>query len=925
MSEDEIATKFPNRPQNHSETLKFHELYLTLFDPLAENKKKKTGIGLRGRKDLKPHEVRRQIIDNFIARWRNEVGNDIFPAFRLILCDKDRDRNVYNLKEQKIGKLLVKVMKIDRKSEDGSALIHWKNPRSWQKNAGDFALRCYDIIKKRPMRTTPGDLTISQVNAMLDRLAQGSGEEQQLPIMEQFYNEMCAEELTWLIRIILRAMKVGATEKTFFDAWHPDADALYNVSSSLRRVCWDLWDPNFRLQDDTKGITLMSCFQPQLAQFQKKNMEDTVKAMGGTEFWIEEKLDGERMQMHFDGRNFEWWSRKAKEYTHLYGETQTEGAIARFTGSAFNRNVKSIILDGEMITWDPVMDTIVGFGTLKTAAIETNNNPHGQGHRPLFRVFDILYLNGKCLVDYSLSDRRKALERAVKDVPRRLEIHPYTPANTAREIESELRKVIASASEGLVIKKPESAYRLNDRNDSWIKVKPEYMTEFGESLDLLVIGGYWGQGSRGNILASYLCGLRLDGNYLKPGDPKVKYWSFCKVGGGFTANDYKLIEHNTHGHWKDWAPGKGPDFIELAGGPREYERPNVWIPPEKSFVIEVKAAQVSNSDQFRTGFTLRFPRLKNIRSDKSWDSALTISDFLRLKNEAVEAEEEKKLELEIRKGRAKRIKKELKVAGGDAVPEFVGEPTPTQVDDVKPLFEGHSFFVMSDSISPKTPKAEIEALIKANGGKIYQNIREDPKAHLIGDRNTVKIAAVKKANQRDIIRPHWVFDCLQHRYILPLEPDRYVLHALPETAEEIQHNIDEFADSYARNVEVDELKQILDGMTVSDEKSSLSQEVMHSEEIKEMGELPGLIFRDSMVYFPTDMCLPKIMVEFAGGKVSETLEEDTLTHIVVHGVEDAERARKKVAECKIPRVVSEMWVRESVKAKTLLDEDRFVI
>lgn len=95
MSEDEIATKFPNRPQNHSETLKFHELYLTLFDPLAENKKKKTGIGLRGRKDLKPHEVRRQIIDNFIARWRNEVGNDIFPAFRLILCDKDRDRNVY--------------------------------------------------------------------------------------------------------------------------------------------------------------------------------------------------------------------------------------------------------------------------------------------------------------------------------------------------------------------------------------------------------------------------------------------------------------------------------------------------------------------------------------------------------------------------------------------------------------------------------------------------------------------------------------------------------------------------------------------------------------------------------------------------------------------------------------------------------------
>lgn len=70
----------------------------------------------------------------------------------MCMCPETREgqrwantENSYNLKEQKIGKLLVKVMKIDRKSEDGSALIHWKNPRSWQKNAGDFALRCYGM------------------------------------------------------------------------------------------------------------------------------------------------------------------------------------------------------------------------------------------------------------------------------------------------------------------------------------------------------------------------------------------------------------------------------------------------------------------------------------------------------------------------------------------------------------------------------------------------------------------------------------------------------------------------------------------------------------------------------------------------------------------------------------------------------------
>ena len=44
-------------------------------------------------------------------------------------------------------------------------------------------------------------------------------------------------------------MRVGATEKTFFDCWHPDADKLFNVTSSLRKVCWELYDPESRLED----------------------------------------------------------------------------------------------------------------------------------------------------------------------------------------------------------------------------------------------------------------------------------------------------------------------------------------------------------------------------------------------------------------------------------------------------------------------------------------------------------------------------------------------------------------------------------------------------------------------------------------------------------------------------------------------------
>lgn len=163
LTEAELNRDYPLRPRNKKHTLPFHELHTYLFDPLLANKKK-TGPNQRLSK-LKPHEIRRNIINRFISRWRTEVGNDIYPAFRLILCDKDRDRSVYvfpikvevvsdsrfsfefryHLKEKSIGRLWVKVMKINKDSDDGYALLNWRQPGA-SKSAGDFALRCHGMF-----------------------------------------------------------------------------------------------------------------------------------------------------------------------------------------------------------------------------------------------------------------------------------------------------------------------------------------------------------------------------------------------------------------------------------------------------------------------------------------------------------------------------------------------------------------------------------------------------------------------------------------------------------------------------------------------------------------------------------------------------------------------------------------------------------
>jgi DNA ligase-4 len=949
MSEEQLDEKYPNRPHNHSKTLPFRDLFLDLFNPLNDNKRRRGGPALARRR--LPHkqnvkETRESIIKMFINRWRNEVGNDIFPLFRLIVPEKDRERPMYGLKEATIAKLMLKTLQIDKNSEAGYNLLHWKLPgvKSTSQMAGDFAGRCYETMSDREGRSGPGNLTVEQVNDMLDQLSSKHKEEEQLPIFREFYNNMDREEMMWLIRIILRQMKVGATEKTLFDAWHKDAENLFNVSSSLRRVCWELVDPEMRLDGNDTGIKIMQCFQPQLAQFQSHTVEKMVTNMQCTEedptFWIEEKLDGERMQLHMihdetmpGDYRFNYWSRKAKDYTDLYGQgfEEEQSALTRHLKHAFNEQVRSIILDGEMISWDMRDDRIVAFGSLKTHAKAHREDINSQLSRPLFRVFDCLYLNGEALTNYSLRDRRKALDSAVKNVYRRLEIHEYKEATTAAEVEPMLRKVVAEASEGLVMKNPRSVYRLNERNNDWMKVKPEYMAEFGENLDCIVIGGYYGSGHRGGNLSSFLCGLAPPHAQGSP-NPELM-WSFCKVGGGMTAQDYAEIRHMTDNKWNDWDKNNPPtEWIELGGWEYglQYEMPDVWIKPSESIVLQIKAASVITGEKrYRTGCTLRFPRFTAIRKDKDWKQALTFESFWALKARAEHEKKEKEFKVDdARKKRAKRSrKKELTVIGADEQVKtpFAGPETA--------LFNGMSFYIINGAAKPlNKTKAELEQLVKANGGNIVAT-HTNTDTICIAEGNPIRVASIKKAGTRNIFRPQWLLECIQQakadtgrpNVLLPIEP-RHVLFSKEEHEDSFRSNTDEYGDSFARDVGIEELEKLLADMPEFDNDDYDADEIMDELFDDDVLEGPGCMFRGLRMYVAGEGAIleaVKRIILFAGARLTSSLKDEKITHVVVSGEESARELRIQTASRRRPpRVVTTEWVMQSLREGTRLDEEK---
>ncbi|KAI9890560.1 MAG: DNA ligase (ATP) [Vezdaea aestivalis] len=956
--EKELDAKFPNRPHNRSETLPFHELFLKLFTPLNEIKAKPSGpAGIarrtRGTAQLPPQEKKRITIERFFSRWRKEVGDDIYPALRLILPDRDRDRMMYGLKEKTIAKLLVKTMKIDRNSEDGSSLLNWKVPGNTYaaRMAGDFAGRCFEVIKKRPMRTKVGDMTIREVNALLDRLTLANKEEIQLPIMLEFYTRMNPDELLWLIRIILKAMKVGATEKTLLDLWHPDAQALFNVCSSLRQVCWELPNPSIRLHQEDCGVSLMQIFQPQLAQFQMYSIQKIVERLRPTvdddTFWIEEKLDGERMQLHMveddsvaGGYRFGFWSRRAKEYTHLYGSGYQDenSSLTRHLKGVFIDNVSSIVLDGEMITWDPVEKALVPFGTLKTAAISEQRNPYSTtSHRPLFKVFDILLLNGQSISKYTLRDRRRALEQCVRSIPERLEIHSYTYATNATEIETLLRKTVAEGSEGLVLKNPRSMYRLNDRNDDWIKVKPEYMNEFGEDLDCVIIGGYYGSGNRGGRLSSYMCGLRVDKTHIDHGADPMKCLSFFKVGGGFSAQDYGEIRHRTEGKWQTWDRRKPPNkYIELAGGELQYERPDVWIRPDESLVIAVKAAQVTPSDSFRTGYSLRFPRFKSLRLDKDWRGALSVQQFIDLKNNVEkEAQAKSSMTMTAKRKRPRTDKKRpLTIVGtsqnqSQSIPQSKFESqTTSQFSTSSTLFVDLTFHIMTDSSPPRrVTKAKLTALVRAHGGVVSS--KPDPPAICIADKKTIDVARVMSRGGTDIIRPSWILDALhlaeidqgRARFLPPYE-DRHLFDATDTAKQEARVTIDRWGDSFCVDLDRDAASGVLDKVRA---RSSGEVPVQWRKSVFGGADRGGL-FWGVVACGVHDGVLSR-RLRFGGAKVVDRLiESNEVTHVVAESREMAWQVRTVLRGwTKLPRLVKPEWVESCWEEGQLLAEERFAV
>ena len=237
-------------------------------------------------------------------------------------------------------------------------------------------------------------------------------------------------------------------------------------------------------------------------------------------------------------------------------------------------------------------------------------------------------------------------------------------------------------------------------------------------------------------------------------------------------------------------------------------------------------------------------------------------------------------------------------------------------------------------------KAEIEEIIKSNGGNIFQSPTAKEDILCIGDKKVVRVASLIKSGHTNVIKPSWILDAVaqaeidgpaKRRLLVPFEPN-HMFHTTPDAKEVIAGNVDIYGDSYARDVNPQELKGVLDDM-IPIKNSSFSPAGFLSEleeRGKGMGELRGSLFRGCVVYFAAsegdlETRIARMRVRFASGGVVDDLGEE-VTHVVIVDEErDVVRSlRGRISKRrKIPRVVGLAWVEDSWKEGTRLDEERY--
>ena len=503
-----------------------------------------------------------------------------------------------------------------------SAGVSMKKIEDSYKVGGDLGVTAANILKQKTQTTFSAEsITLERVYDTLFKIAklEGKGsQDMKIKYISSLLNDATTNESKFILKILLGTLRLGIAENTLMDALaiaftdeksnRVLIENAYNVSSDLGYVS------EVVAKQGINGIkkfeiAIFNPIRPMLAD-RVKSEEDAIKKFQD-EFAAEYKLDGERAQIHKKGNEIIIFSRSLEKITQYYPDI-----VEKIPNLLI---CDECILEAEVVAINEDTGNFLPFQELMHRRRKYKLEKAVSDYPITVNFFDILFLNGKKMIDLPYLERRSNLLKIVKD-DKFVKVIPMSIIKNEGDVLEILENSINSGCEGLMLKMLLSPYRAGMRGSNWLKLKREYQNELGDSLDLIVIGAFFGKGRRTGRYGTLLLASYNSENDTFP--------SICKVGTGFTDESldqlYQILSPNV--------------TIKKNSKIESDMNADVWFEP--SLVIEIVASEITLSPIHKTGFNilrkesglaLRFPKFTGkIRSEKNVEDASTDEEVIAL-------------------------------------------------------------------------------------------------------------------------------------------------------------------------------------------------------------------------------------------------------------------------------------------------------
>lgn len=431
-------------------------------------------------------------------------------------------------------------------------------------------------------------LTVAKVISNLRKTEEITGSKSQnkkLNYLLELYTSAEPIEAKYITRTITERLRIGVGEGTLVDAIAKAYDIDKQIIDRAYMLSNDLGEVAKRATESVESVQSLTIqpgkpIRPMLAQL-SPGIKESIDEM--KEVISETKYDGIRVQIHhFDGTT-KIFTRRLENVTNALPEVveYVEDAIAD----------EDFIVEGEVIATKDGKPISFQYILQRVKRKYDIDKMVDEVPLKLF-LFDVLYY-AKPTAEEPLEKRRKLLEEIVteSDHVELSTMRTVTPENYA-DAEELFNWSIEAGHEGIMFKDKTSPYSPGKRGKAMLKYKP-----IRETLDCVITGGVYGKGKRAKFFGSYLLSLYDE-----------------------DSGEYKTLVHA--------ATGMDDEMLaSMTERMQEYiistsEQTVVFKP---AVILEVAYSEIVESNEYESGYSLRFPAIKRVRDDIGLDQVDTIA------------------------------------------------------------------------------------------------------------------------------------------------------------------------------------------------------------------------------------------------------------------------------------------------------------